>query len=459
MDIFKKQVVVSSKKQNINSLIEIDCFDYYVYCHKELKFFLLENANNKKVLLLGNAFCTDVIGKNPNDDIKNWDGKNIRKLTSSWVGRWALLTSEEIVSDACSSMGLYYYVDENGWTITSSLATMQEVENTQKIEYINNERPVTTIPYTILNNVKKLMPFEKIKIGNSIEPVFESWFIDYRSENAKRKCEMIASRLINAISNISIDTKKPLYIALTGGRDSRQIVAALLNTQIKDYTLYTLWHKNISKGDKKIPKQISSDKKIKYRYIDKKKIDKQKSIDYIKFTCDNIHDADEEFYSRGLFEKIPSDAIVIKGGHFELGQNYYRTLASKETKEFHNSIKSFYKIERGSVQEKEYTEWAKSIEENPVDIDIRDRFYLEQRICGWASYIDQSSDINDFITIQIADCQETLSVLLSANEQEREKLELPYGVIEILDKELLNYPVNPESFKLKIRRWIGKILK
>ena len=95
------------------------------------------------------------------------------------------------------------------------------------------------------------------------------------------------------------------------------------------------------------------------------------------------------------------------------------------------------------------------------NIDLRDRFYIEQRVNGWVSAIEQALTINDFDSIQIANCQELISLLLAATDDEREDNTLAYRMIEALVPELLKYPVNKQSAIDKIniiRRAIVKRL-
>ena len=96
-----------------------------------------------------------------------------------------------------------------------------------------------------------------------------------------------------------------------------------------------------------------------------------------------------------------------------------------------------------------------------IFIDLRDRFYIEQRVNGWFSAIEQALTINDFDSIQIANCQELISLLLAATDDEREDNTLAYRMIEALVPELLKYPVNKQSAIDKIniiRRAIVKRL-
>ena len=66
--------------------------------------------------------------------------------------------------------------------------------------------------------------------------------------------------------------------------------------------------------------------------------------------------------------------------------------------------------------------------------------------------------MNDFVSIQIANCPELLSVLLSATEQERKDLALSYKTMELLEPKVLSLAVNQPSLSDKFLR-IKSVLK
>jgi len=74
------------------------------------------------------------------------------------------------------------------------------------------------------------------------------------------------------------------------------------------------------------------------------------------------------------------------------------------------------------------------------------------------SAIEQSLDINEFTSIQVANCAELLSILLSCNEEERNTLAISYGTIKLLEPKVLDIPINQKSISDKFKR-IKSIIK
>jgi len=157
---------------------------------------------------------------------------------------------------------------------------------------------------------------------------------------------------------------------------------------------------------------------------------------------------------------MPKHAVVIRSGLYEAGQTYGRSIAGADTDSFVRGVTGYYSALRDDLRQREaFSQWMESVRENPFHfVDIRDRFYVEQRVGGWAAAIEQSLDMNDFISIQIANCPELLSVLLSATEQERKELALSYRTMELLEPGVLSFAVNKTNFTDKLLRVKG-ILK
>ena len=188
------------------------------------------------------------------------------------------------------------------------------------------------------------------------------------------------------------------------------------------------------------------------------KWDPEKEKDYVNFTAGNSKGADTGFYARGQFAKLPADALVLRSGLYEAGQSYGRSIAAAET--FAEDMRNYYKdLTADPFQAEAFEVWLQNAEENSVEhVDIRDRFYIEQRVGGWAAAIEQSLDLNDFVSIQVANCAELLSILLSGNQQERKSLALSYQTMECLEPKVLAFSVNKPTLRDKLHR-VASILR
>lgn len=457
-DIARKQYILSSCPVCVENMQEHKLAGKYLYTHRELNMGMWHTADGRQVIVLGNAFCTDTAGKRPQEDIAAFAGQDIAEATRYWTGRWTLLTERELLNDAAGLMGVYYAEHENGWVVTSSPAllaqfTEKNSRGTVKPDGISWQ----IVPGCVVEGGKTLLCTQRLCFadqGLSVAP--NHWIQDRHSLSTQEKCKAVADMLVAGAENIHTFCGREILLALTGGKDSRLTFAALIKSGVP-FSAYTAQHENISSADKRIPRQLAKKFGISHSYIKAGKTDKSRLWDYIRFTAGNSNGADAQFFARGQFDDLPENAVVIRSGLYEAGQTYGRRIAGADTGSFIKGMTGYYsELANDPVQAEAFSQWLKNAQEDPIDfVDLRDRFYIEQRVGGWAAAIEQSLDMNDFVSIQIANCPELLSVLLSATEQERKELALSYKTMELLAPGVLSFAVNKPSLSDKLLRIKG----
>ncbi len=448
-DIFKKQYVFSSRKLSLPNMRENIISGCYIYSNQELNLKEYVTSTKKRVFLLGCAFCTDVAGKGVERDIASFDAHDVVSLTKFWTGRWTLITEDELITDASGLMSAFYgYWDNGDWMISSSPAVIAEIMQKNVLRKAKaSGLSWYILPGSIVSDVKTLVCTQKLMFsarGLKICP--KKWICDRKAMSTEEKCKAVADMLVCASKNIAMFSEKNVVIALTGGKDSRLTFSALLKSEIP-FSAYTAEHSSISTADKNIPRALAERFEKKHIYIKAGKTDSAMREDYDRFCAGNSNGKDAEFYSNSQFSSFSKNTIVIRSGLFEAGQTYARSYTSPDLKGFSEGMASYYgDIKNPGIQRDAFLEWMKLVSENPIDhIDIRDRFYIEQRVGGWAAAIEQSLDINDFTSLQIANCAEILSVLLSCSDEERKNLALSYETIKLLKPEALDFTVNKKS--------------
>ena len=434
-DISKKQYIWSSKRIiNLHTMQEYFVCGGYLYVHKELNLEVYADGNGNTLYLLGYAFCMDNEGKKPYDDISKWDGKNTKELTKFWTGRWVLFTKDELINDACGMMSVFYYKNDDEKYISSSLSLICDCADLQIHRSVEKEGLNWHIlPNTIVDKINAMLCTQKIVFNsNDFEVDFYDWIESYGNLSTRKKCERISEYLTNGLRNIALYSNRDIYLALTGGKDSRVVLSALLKSKVS-FASYTLEHNDISSSDKNIPATLSKKYSFRHKYIKKKKLDNSALIDYYRFTGNNCKGIDAQFYSRQQFADLPDNAILVRSAIFEVGQTYARSIAREKNQCFFIDMQEYYSSLKVDMQQNAaFNEWIDYVEQHPIsNIDIRDRFYIEQRVGGWAASIEQSMDLNEFISIQIANCATIISILASATNEEREELSLGLGIIKI----------------------------
>lgn len=457
-DICKRQYVLSFCPLMLEGMQEHRIAGKYLYTHEELNIDLWHTADGTEVIVLGNAFCTDEAGKKPEADITAFAGGDVAEATRFWTGRWTLITETELFTDAAGLMGAYY--DEETGVVSSSPALLAKVTGKQSRGTVK-ETGISwvIVPDCIINGTKTLLCTQRLLLGDKLQIAAKNWITDFRAMPGDEKCKAMAQMLVNAVKNMHSFSGRELVLALTGGKDSRVTLAALIKAGVP-FTCYTAQHDNISSADVSVPKKICAVYKIPYTYVKRDKRDKTRLWDYIRFTAGNSNGADAQFFAHGQFDKLPDNAIVIRSGLYEAGQVYARGYTGADMETFTAGMVRYYsELTQDPMQKEAFSAWLKNAQENSIAfVDIRDRFYIEQRVGGWAAAIEQSLDMNGFTSIQIANCAEFLSVLLSASEQERKSLALAYGTIETLIPELMHYDINKTALSDKCR-WMFSVLK
>lgn len=451
--ITKKQYLIASRKLDVDGMKQIfSGGDIYVYVGEGLPTMVYGDGT----VLLGYAYSMKERGCDVSREIEARGERTVAELARYWTGRWTLIADGRLYTDAVGLMGAYYISDERGWYISSSLAVLSfMLPDLIKYPVASGGLTWRITPGTVLPPVKKLLATQCLELNaDRLDVVFYNWIEDLRGLTTDEKCREIAELLTVGAYNIA-DRFDNVNIALTAGKDSRLAFGAFVESG-KPFDCFTFSHAGISKADRRIPSRLAADFGIPYRFIPEGVHSTNLAEDYTAFTCGNSDGADKIFYSTSRFAELKPGSAIIRSGLFEAGQTYGRSICGDTAESFRAGFVSYYKPD--DLQAEALDSWLDYVEKNPINfIDLRDRAYIEQRCGGWISAIEQSMDMNDFVSIQIANCPRLLSVLLCASKDERESLALSFGTMDALNARLKKYPVNPKSLKDRIRAIGSKI--
>lgn len=468
-DITKKQYLITDREISGYDMRMIPLFgNLLLYVGKDLECFICTDRRSRRYILLGNAFCTDTPNKSVKEALADWDKDDPDELIANWTGRYILIAENKLYTDACALLSVFYHTGDRV-AISSSLALLSELFDLPHDRSIGGGKMTyQLLPFTICDEVKQLICTQGIELSGEGANLFQRmWFKDRRRMPTSEKCAAAAKILENAAVNISKFSGRKLILALTAGKDSRLALAALIKSGVP-FSAYTAEHKGISASDKELPKKIAVSLGFPYAYIKIGELSEEKKADYLNFTLGNSCGADMQFYACGQFDKLPGDSVVIRSGIFEAGQTFGRSIAGNDEGSFVGGMERYYHALRTKGKESEaFAEWLRYVKTVSCDyVDIRDRFYIEQRVCGWVAAIEQSLDMNDFVSLQIANCGELISILLSCNEEERKRLALSFDTLRLLCPSLADYPVNKPSLKesvisfgASVKRKLRKIRK
>lgn len=449
MNIHRKQYVVSSVQLHLDDMTEIALNGAFLYVDSELNCRNVITRDSKTVFLLGNAFCTEIRDKAVEDDIRAVELCDLQEISLNWTGRWVVVTPDSLINDGAGLMSAFFYQGENSWAISSSLALMSQVlEKPILREVESSGLTYQFMPETLIDGVKALFCTQALSWDEGALSVKQiSKFYINRALTTEEKSKYISDRLQNALWNIGKFSGKDIVLALTAGKDSRLVLAAALASGVA-FETYTASYSDISSCDRKLPVKMSKDFGFKHNLVKPGKSDLKKKKEYLEFCGHNSNGADLLFYSSGQFDGFGKNKVIIRSGIFEAAQHFSRGITEGNSLDaLEKGYRKYYNRDIDQWQDKALREWIEYAGNNPIkDVDIRDRFYIEQRVNGWVAAIEQSMDINDFVSLQIANCANLISVLLSATEEERKRLALSFEPIRLMTPDLLKYPVNKRTF-------------
>ena len=439
---------------------------YSLHYHEGLNIVYQEGT----IILLGYAWQVDPSRKSPQEelsalrqktDITHTDVYNIEK---SWCGRYLLIVGEWIYLDTCGTLGVFF----SDKTITSSLNVLCTLEEREVI-YTNITHgkmpdfvPGMRTPY---NGVLRLLPSQVLSYvtkEREIRPLLIDEAPNVYSE--KERIDVFARYFVHSIKNLSkLFPDKPLWLAITGGRDSRASLACFEKAGI-NYKTFTLWHEWISEPDYVIPQKLAKITKRHHRFIkrDHAQYSQQRFDNYRIHTAQMAVDEDWLFYAYDQYlTLIENDKpiVIVRSSIWEI-PNYYYTSCYGNKSEDLTCI--FPGINDNALFFESCMEWNEFVKNDKLNssISFDNRTLWEMRECCWLSSIEQSFDMMDGITsIQIVNCRLFLSHLFGFDAKDRiqktHEDKIASHLCPAFSK--IPYDYQYDSINLKIRRLQGRL--
>lgn len=397
---------------------------FYLNYSNKLK---LQMNQDKSAAILGYVWQVDNTKKSPIDILNeipsNCDLMDyITREDETWCGRYVIIVENYVVLDTAGLLGVFYA--DNAFS--SSMQLLCDY-TARKIVYpgLIHGTGVDWIPgpRTTDNTIKRLMPDQVL---NYVEQRIYTRKLINRLIPVKNKEELI-EKFINSFNTSLINMRHSLegkiYVALTGGHDSRCTMALMEYAGI-DYECFTLEHSHISKADYMISRNIVARVGKKYKYIKRNKKDYSKSRyeDYKKHTSGYAVDEDLLFYTYNQYQQISPDEkiIILRSGIWESVNNYYSKWIRNSIDM--NSLSAHWfelKYDKDLIKSfKEYFEWEEQHSQD--NINDYNKFYWNQREGCWLSSVEQSFDMmENVISIQPLNCRLLIELLLGFSEEER----------------------------------------
>lgn len=459
-----RQFIITNKDINYKDFKKIKINNYWLLYQDNLRIEIQEDKDGVCWYILGQAYCADTINKTPADDIKDSHTHEITSKYFYWAGRWTLIGNNQIHIDCVGLYSHYYYQKNDEWYISPSMGIVvncniedfPDIENSliQNISFDWYPAPLTKV-----DGIYRMFTSQIIQISEKGLKTIprEILSFKYNSYTEEEKIILLCKYLSNILVNIYKYSNKKIWLALTGGGDSRTLLSILMHEKIP-FETYVMDYNLILKGDKTIPKKLSEDFGFRHYFITAKgNLSREMINEFDEHTFGNLNDGNRLFYGYSQYDLIPKDVLLLKAAIFEIGKGFYFDVLKDPL----NVRGDIYKAFPDLVNYKKYKHsldlWFNWVEEHPYDMDMRDRLYLEQRNGGWIANLEQGLEIMDQESIHPANCAVVVSLLASLSDETKQNGYVNKYIIEHLCPELLKEPINPKDKMRMIKYYAIKI--
>jgi hypothetical protein len=415
----------------------------------ELPLARTRDAEGVEWCLVGLAVQTDPSRPDPTEELRAAGTSAVPALTRSWAGRWLLIGGNRIYPDASALRACFFCQSLEGSWASSSAALLAELMD-DKGDL--DPRPLGwgkgiewyPLPGSRFGSVRRLLPSQTLELATG-EP--HPWsFLSPPDPGLSyaRTLDLLQARLLTAIARLPSYAR--LWLPITSGFDSRLLLGLALTLGLR-FRTFTHERPHLSIGDRLVPAQLARMAGVSHRFVRPGQYSAAAEAEYDAHTARQSVDADRGYYAQRQWAFVRPKDIVIHGGCFEVGRcYYYDRLPGAPPGELPSAaeIATWMGEPADSSAAAGLDRWLTHVARHPLNwLDWRDRFYIEQRLAGWLSSLEQSLDLIDAQRFHPANAAETFSLLLAIPRPQRETGEHQRELIRRLTPSLLRLPINP----------------
>ncbi len=390
--------------------------------------------------LLGIAVETDPDRPDPREAL----AADEAPATETWAGRWILIADGRLKLDAAGTLGLLHRRIGGEFWLSSSPAVLRELEPALSLPAVElvHETGMDWYPApgSGIDGIDRLLPTQTIGFDGDVDsrrllpPVGERAYED--------RIAALGDRLRTALRGLA-DRGGPLALPLSGGRDSRLLLAAAFAAGIA-VEPYTLVYERMPRADIELPPRLCAAVGLGHRFVQPEQRAVERLRVFDRHTARHTVDIDREFFALHQLDAVAGAAADLGGGVFETGRCYYHGGLPAELPgtpaETAAAIQAMLPTERTAELER----WTRWIHETPTPgVDWRDRLYIEQRVTGWLSTVSLGLDLAGVERVHLASCEAYLAETLALPVAVRRLGFHHDHLVERLAPPLARFPFNP----------------
>ncbi|WP_420349088.1 hypothetical protein [Pelagibius sp.] len=443
----------------------------HLHCCPELRVERTEDAEGRAWVLLGRAVETDPERSAPTRSIAAARSAAVPALRYDWAGRWLLIgpvTAQDVARDgriypdASALLGCLYCRDpEGGLWVSSSPALLAEhapgaaaVLSDPRALVYNSGVAWYPPPRARFAAMRRLLPSQALRLaGGAVgaRPMMPP--IDPARPAEEGRAEIVR-RLVTVLQRLAAETDEPLWLGLTGGYDSR-LILALASKAALPLQPFTRVTPRMTVADRMLPAALARIAGYGHRLTYPAAAREDRRPLLRRHALDHVSEGDARPLLSG--ERDDLSGISIGGHGFAIAGGFadWRALPA-EPAPVPAAVDAFLQCvgePAGSPARAGLTAWLDWIRETPQPhLDWRDRLYLEQRQAGWLAAKEQVSDLNAVERFPVLNCARLYALILSIDASARRGSDLQRDLIAATLPGLLSLPFNPPDRAFLIRR-------
>ena len=384
------------------------------------------NDNKNKIIVVGFCIQSDPDRPQNLNDIFNDNIEDIELVLSTLVGNYIVIYKNMIYKDFGNLYKLFTYDNNNEILISNNALLFKHLLNLdlgEKKNFGGHNFAYCPPGKSCFSKVLTLYNSQNINIDGKIyhNSLLKNKIInkltinDFVKMHTKYCCQIITN-----LYNFLKAKEKRLFLTLTGGKDSRMILAICLHLKIP-FEVITL---KINKNDLDISKEICEKYNLKHTiiYFDKFKINTKKTIEWKNIIGDEFIEKDNEIIQKEVLESIMNEGDCIIFGN---GPEWVRKECASGGV---NNI--------DDINYNLYKKWIKKYPEE--NIPLQSRMFLEVKIAGWLASIQHSYDMCTNIQRFCFPVSEKIVANSFLLGSKRNKLNINESVTQLLVPELNN---------------------
>ncbi len=426
----------------------------------ELRVERAADAEGRGWILLGRAVETDPARPAPLVSMAAALSAAVPDRRHDWAGRWLLIgplagQGGRIFPDASALLGCLYCHDAEGdlWVSSSPALLAEHAPGVTRA--LSDPRALTynrgvswyPPPRARFAAVRRLLPSQALRLPEGdVEALTLMPPIDPDRPSEEARAE-IARRLVTVLRRLAAVTAEPLWLGLTGGYDSRLMLAlaAQAGLPLQPFTRVT---PRMTVADRVLPAALARIAGYPHRLTFPAAVREDRRLLLRRHAADHVSEGDARPVLSG--ERDDLTGISIGGHGFAVAGGFadWRALPA-EPAPAAAAVDAF--LQRagepsGSPAAAGLTEWLGWIGETPQPhLDWRDRLYLEQRQAGWLAAKEQVSDLNAVERFPVLNSARLYALILGIDVAARGGSDLQRGLIAAALPALLNLPFNPSD--------------